>query len=101
MSHNIAIEKGLESKSFNMGSSPVDIPTNIWEALKCVGTPELCERVKKDNLHYATVGDPISATQALTGTNRTKYYAPRGPNPHSLDNFKMPKTPPPKDPPKK
>ena len=87
ISHDLAIEKGVKSHSFNIGSSPVDLPKGFWNYLKCKVTPELCEKIKKDNKVYHSVLDPISVS-GLVGTADVKFYKPKVANVHGLANFR-------------
>jgi hypothetical protein len=86
LSHDISIEKGVKSHSFNIGSSPVDLPKGFWKYLKCKITPSLCEKVKRNNKVHHSVGDPVSIS-SLVGTADVKYYKPKSKNVHGIDNF--------------
>lgn len=92
LSHDIGILMGLRSYSFNIGSSPVDIPKNIIESLRCKFTTDeehkkACESIKDKNKAYSTFGDVVSLS-SITGHHDTEIIpVKKGLNPHNIDNF--------------
>ena len=87
VAHNIGIIMGLESHVFNIGSSPIDIPTNFIEQLKCKYGPENACNITDKQKIYHTKGDPISLSALSGGYDTHKITKKKGLDPHTIDNF--------------
>jgi len=91
LSHDIGTMLGVKSYSYNIGSSPVDIPSNIVESLRCKFTTDeehrtACDKIKELNKSYHTYGDPLSLS-SITGHHNTEVIKPKQSNIHGIDNF--------------
>lgn len=88
IAHDVASILGLKSYSYNMGSSPVDIPFNLLETLRCKYGKN-CNIDKEKQKAFHSYGDPVSLS-SLSGYHDTE-IVPRKPghDVHTIDNFIM------------
>jgi len=91
LSHDVGMLLGVKSYSFNIGSSPVDIPQNIVDSLRCKFTTdekhkEACNKIKENNKSYHSYGDPLSLS-SITGHAQTEFVKPTQANVHGIENF--------------
>jgi len=77
----------LPSESFNTGSAPVDIPSNVYKKMKCKLYPNEadCAMAKKHH-QWITHLDPIGLSSAIS-PYRDRYIYPRTANPHGISNW--------------
>jgi len=72
--------------AFNIGSTPLDLPKNLFNQTKCLFTnSSQCQKLKNQRI-YTTGVDPISMSSLMQ--LGVKVVRPRKFNTHSLKNFK-------------
>jgi hypothetical protein len=80
--------KNSKVVGYNGGASPLDIPKNIYNKVKCsVSNSNECKKLKNVE-HNLTVVDPISISN-LTAVGKKNIVKPKMLNTHSIDNFKQ------------
>jgi hypothetical protein len=73
-------------ETFNMGTSPLEIPSRIYDEHHCKNNnSDKCQRLK-NQINNVTGIDPISIS-ALASSSQVRYSAPKTFNVHSLSNF--------------